>query len=461
MSLYKKAILNSIGVSGINYVVYFINIGAQILLARFLFPEDYGIFLLALSIVEIISVIVFPELSSACIYYQKNKKVFHTAYFMSIIFFIFAIIISLLLLYSFYNYIDTTTIHLLIILIVFKFLYKVFTIYSTYIEKDINFIKLSIYKAFSRIIAIGIGVLLAYNGHSYDSLLAIEVINISLMIISFYYLSPLQVNKKYFDYTLVMPILFYSLKMLHNRLLEILIHRIPTLLIEVITGNKQIIGLFDRANYITGMPSTVTAPFHTKIVFVLFGKIKHNSEQLIKSLEWSLWFLLRIVTPMAVLTYLYTYEIVNFIFGENWIGMVDILKPLSLYMVTLLLFNVTKQIFFALNFTGIIIKMQYIFLLFLLFAFLSIWKFDYNWITLSYAYGLGSLFTIFFIFYKLSALYTINYKFIFLFPIVFILFILLAKINNILLFVLIYFIFLFIFDYKNILYIYSKIRNII
>ena len=143
MSLYKKAILNSIGVSGINYVVYFINIGAQILLARFLFPEDYGIFLLALSIVEIISVIVFPELSSACIYYQKNKKVFHTAYFMSIIFFIFAIIISLLLLYSFYNYIDTTTIHLLIILIVFKFLYKVFTIYSTYIEKDINFIKLS------------------------------------------------------------------------------------------------------------------------------------------------------------------------------------------------------------------------------------------------------------------------------------------------------------------------------
>ena len=72
MSLYKKAILNSIGVSGINYVVYFINIGAQILLARFLFPEDYGIFLLALSIVEIISVIVFPELSSACIYYQKS-----------------------------------------------------------------------------------------------------------------------------------------------------------------------------------------------------------------------------------------------------------------------------------------------------------------------------------------------------------------------------------------------------
>lgn len=453
----KKAVVNSFSISLINYIVYFFNILIQILLVRMLVPEDYSLYLVAISIVEIASIIIFPDMSLSCIYYQKKEKVFHSSFFLSIFFFFIAIIISIIFIYNLRNYFSEEVIFMVIVLIIFKYLYKVFSIYAVYIEKDINFIKLALYKAGSKIIALIAGVIFAYYGFKHISLVAIEVFYLFLVSISFYKISTLRINFYNFDKSLVFPILKYSFKMMHNRLLEILLFRSPNLIINAISTNNSIIGLFDRSMYVAGMPSTIMAPFHSKVALVLFGRIRDNKDDLIKSLEWSLWFIIRLVTPLSIIIYMNTYEVVNIVFGKNWLQMVDILKPLSLYMIVFLLFNIVKQVFFSLNKIEIVTLSQYYTLSIISITFLYIYFFEEKWSILGYAFSLAFLFNLCYLFIKLSKEYNINYKFIFFSPLLFMFTILLFKISSILWILVLYSLFLLLFEHK----IFSNIISII
>ena len=72
--MYKKALKSSFALIGINYTIYAINILVQLLLVRLLIPDDFGTFVLILSVVEIISIFLAFDFSNSCIYYQDKKE---------------------------------------------------------------------------------------------------------------------------------------------------------------------------------------------------------------------------------------------------------------------------------------------------------------------------------------------------------------------------------------------------
>ena len=71
--MYKKALKSSFALIGINYTIYAINVIVQLLLVRLLIPDDFGTFVLILSVVEIISIFLAFDFS-ILVYIIKRKK---------------------------------------------------------------------------------------------------------------------------------------------------------------------------------------------------------------------------------------------------------------------------------------------------------------------------------------------------------------------------------------------------
>jgi O-antigen/teichoic acid export membrane protein len=457
--MHKKALKSSFALIGINYFVYAINIVVQLFLVRLLLPEDFGTFVIIISIAEILAIFLTLDLSNSCIYYQKKDNIFHTSVFISITIFIIAIVLLVISKFILDGFIEPEILNLAIIIILFKLIVNNSMIYASYLEKDFLFIRLNIYKAVARIFALATGLTMAYMSYSYYSLIAIEIVNSILVIGVHYIISPFKFDRYKYDKSIVDSILNYSFKMYFNRMTEVLLYRIPNLIIDKLTGNKQLIGFTDRSFYLSGLPSTVSAPFHTKVAFVLFGKIREDKNNIAITLEWTLWIFSRVVVPFSVILYLYPKELIGLFFGENWLMMSEFIKALSIYSFVFLLFNIIKQIFFSLNLTKYIIYIQWSFIIIILITILTIVQLDYEWSNLMYIYSFTYILAIVIMLYILySKEIILNYIKIFLFPLLYFITCVLFELNFIMILIS-YFILLSMIDFKNIKSIYLLVRE--
>jgi PST family polysaccharide transporter len=336
MSIAKKAISGTIWMSGISYIGFAINFGVQLVLVRLLVPEDFGIFVLGLSIAEILFIFFSFSFSMAVIQIHEAEDLFDTAFYLSLLsgFVILIIggIISLLL----SPYYPLQSIIAFFILCAIQPIQGCSYIYSASMEKELQFKK----NAFVRGIATnfsGFGaVFLAYMGFGVWSLVGKEIFSVILMFFGMRAVSNYRFGKK-FNKNTARRIFDFAYQRMLVRGLEISFFRIPLFLLGTFAG-PRILGLFSQVYYLANLPNTMLGPANQTVAFATYSKVQDEKDKLSKGFYISNFFFVRIVLPVALLVYLFSSNILGILYGTKWLEASEIFKYLSIYMLILPVF---------------------------------------------------------------------------------------------------------------------------
>jgi O-antigen/teichoic acid export membrane protein len=360
MSLIRQAFKGSLAVAAGNYLTYGFTILAQLWLVRLLAPEIYGAYAIILVIVEITYVLVMIEFGTACLYDMDNEQIFNTAVVMAWIWSI-AILLFLLITYPVAKYwVDERTWAVVIILISVKCLYGVSAVYGTVLERNLQFGKLTYLRTFSRVVGLSIGLVMANKGFEINALLAIDLVYYLIAAFLIIYISPLKVSIREFDRQLAKKLIKNSFSQFHFRLSGTVLYRSPVILVQLLTGDKVLVGFMDRAIYLAQIVNTLTSAFTSKIAFILFKRLQSTPGYLERKIQLMIWFMTRLLVPVLAVFILLPKWIITLIYGEKWIIAAPLLAGLAVFSVVVTIYNILNQYFMSVEKLGVVTRLQWV-----------------------------------------------------------------------------------------------------
>ena len=329
MSIAKKAISGAVWMSGISYVGFAVNFGIQLILVRLLVPEDFGIFVIGLSIAEILFIFFSFSFSMAVIQIHKAEDLFDTAFYLSLLsgFVILIIggIISLLL----SPYYPLQSIIAFFILCAIQPIQGCSSIYSASMEKELQFKKNALVRGVATNLSGFVAVFLAYMGFGVWSLVGREIFSAILMFFGMRAVSNYRFGKK-FNKNTAKRIFDFAYKRVFVRGLEIIFFRVPLFFIGTFAGPKTL-GLFSQVYYLANLPNTMLSPVVQTVAFATYSKVQDDKDKLSKGFYITNFFLARILLAVVLVVYLFPSNILGFLYGSKWLEASEIFKYLSIY----------------------------------------------------------------------------------------------------------------------------------
>ena len=368
---YKKYIESTLWSSGLLYIFFIINFIGQVILARLLAPDDFGIIVLSLSIVEILKIFFGFSVSMAYIRMKDSSTLYGTAMFLGLLGWI-GMIVSVLIFYYPISIIFGSNIAFFVLLISF---FSIF-VYLSYIieadlEKKFNFKKSSFIVGISSFIGMFSAVIFAYYGYEEKSLLLREIISPIVL----FYLSIKMTNKKIsFDYNKkeLKEMFLFVYKMLFSRGAEILYMKFPLVLISSLSGSTSL-GLISQMLYLAQLPAVALGPIATKVSYVFYSHHQDDKEIQNKGRNIISLLLLILSIPISFIFYFYSVELLLYLWGEKWIEASPYLKQLAIFTLLYPVFTNLKTYLYS-NAKNSIVTKSFLFgftCLFLSIVFLS------------------------------------------------------------------------------------------
>lgn len=392
MSDFRKIALSSVYVTAMNYSIYFTNIFVQAATARFLVPDDYGNFALAASIIEVMFVIFALDFSTAALQMGGMDGIYENAAALCAMNMAALLIIGGVSILFLRAHFDRVVIDVFCMVFFFRLFNIISKLYLTFMEKDFLFLKSGVLRGAVRLCSLFTGLGMAYAGFGIYSLVAAEAINCFALFTLSVLFSPLRLKLRVIDIALAKKTILQSLKLLSYRVSNVLFYRLPNILIGALTHDKHIIGTLDRGLYWAGLPTTVTAAFHSQILFVFFSGKQGQKKALKDSLNWALWSMARLSICFSLIIYFYTEGFVILVLGKNWLSLIPILKMLSMYSFFLLLYNIMIQLYIGLKKETVLTRLQHLANVALVLTILSIFHFRLPWTNLSMVFSLTTAF---------------------------------------------------------------------
>ncbi len=388
MSLINRAFKGSLVVASSNYLAYGFNILAQLWLIRILSPELYGQYAVVLVVVEFTYVLLMLEFATACIYDMDNEEVFNTAVIMALVWTSGVILILFVVSPVAKIWLDEQTFVFAATLIVIKCGYGIGAVYGTYIERHVQFGRLSLIRAFAKILGLAVGIWLAERGFGIKALLAIDVVNYTLAAVLITCISPLKVRFRDFNRNLAMRLVRNSFSQFQFRLSGVALYRAPVILVQQITGDKALVGFMDRAMYLAQMVNAITSAFTSKIAFILFKRLGSVPGGLERSVQSIIWFTAHLLIPVLILFFIFSDEVVHRLYGEGWTAVAPLLTGLAPFSVVVVLYNIINQFYMSINRLGVVTICQWIMLIIMVVSGLTVGWFD---LTIHYLAWIWSL----------------------------------------------------------------------
>ena len=347
MTLAKRAFAASLWTAGIAYIFFAINFGGQILLARILIPEDFGVYAFALAIKDTLGIFLGFAVSMAFIHSEGTQDDFDAAWILSAVLggiYLFAGLIGGGIIYYFYN-----NVHALVLIVICtaQALILMAAVYLAPLEKRLDFKRSSLVRGLSSSLGLFSAILMAWLGSGVWSLAGREVISAVILLMLGYLISDFRFCEN-LNRTKLKELFNYSFKMLFSKGMEILFSRFPSVIIGTLIGDK-FLGNFYQARYLAGLPNTLLGPFTERVSFALYSTVKNNSEKISEGLCWINYFIVRVMLPASVLVFFAGQELVNFIYGEKWLFAGDLLQGLSGLLFFLPLFSNVKTACYGLG----------------------------------------------------------------------------------------------------------------
>lgn len=347
MSFSKQAV-TAIFWSGFgSYLGFAVNFVSQLILARFLLPEDFGVFVLATSIFEVLSILTAWSFSVAIIQMPDEDKLIDTAFWLSLIEGILLLVVAYMISFilGFY-YPGQKSLPLVFVLLAFnRALSLISAIYTSYMEKNLNYKDLSLTKTLVSILSAFVAVLFAVYGFGVWSLVVKEFLFGILSFIAFKIISGWKFTWR-FSKELAKKLLLFSAKVLASRSLESMFYRADSFLLGLI-GGVNILGYYSQARYLADVSNAISAPATAVAAVPIYSRVQHDENKLKEAYRVWNYFLIRLMLPLSLIFFIFPEEVISFLLGKQWINAALPLQWLAMYPVLVSVFENIKALLYG------------------------------------------------------------------------------------------------------------------
>lgn len=303
----------------------------NILLARILLPEDFGLIAMLSVFIQFSSAFIDCGFTNALIQRKdRSEKDFCTIFYFNIIvsIFLYSILyVSAPLIAGFYNMpqLESVTKVLCLNLIIGAFS----SIHKTKLSINLDFKTQAFISLISAIISGCIAVILAYLGKGVWALVWLSLINVSIQTVLFLFWGTHWIPKFFFSFASFKKLFNYSSKILGATLLSLFYRN----LYPVLIGRKYSVvdlGYYNRADLFSSLPSSSIVQILSRVAFPAFSLVQDNSEQLKKAYTKYIVMSSLIVFPIMIGFSAIAKPLIELLLTEKWVPTVVLLQILCL-----------------------------------------------------------------------------------------------------------------------------------
>lgn len=300
-----------------SYFFFAINFLGQIVLAKLLLPEDYGVYAFSFALVEACAMLLGFCNTTGFINSNGTKEDFGACIKLNIIagaiLFLFGVL-------GFFIIIDIehsiSLGFIFFILCVSQIFLLGASVFSAPLQKQLNFKRVSFYQGFCSSLSLGIAIFFAFLHFSYWSLVLRDFLSyFSFFIITFYF-CPIRIPR-YFMRANIKEQFQFGLNTTISRALELLYYRFPDIFIKLTLG-KFVLGNFYQARSVTNYPIRLMQPLTQQVLFSFFTNIKHDIDFMCNRLNWINYIIVRASLPFVFFVMLFGKQLFVFVYGKQW-----------------------------------------------------------------------------------------------------------------------------------------------
>ena len=333
--------------SVLRYISFAVNFFGQLVLVRFLFPDDFGQYAITVGLIEIVCAFTLSGIQNAAIRYQNLPFVSENSFGLAIVAAGVTILISLGILVSSQVVFDFDNANsAFLILTLSKAIQGFSSVYSAHLLKDMNFLAIGIADIISNLVGMAIALTMALMGFGFLSLVYREVVTIWVKLLWLRNVAKIKLTFR-FDLAVIKQLLFFIKSILILSVSSVFVYRAPSIVFGVFE-TKMFVGLYDRTYYLAGLPNTLLSPILSNFSFTLFSNISEDTIRIKKILDFKFFLLARIILPVFVVLNFHS-ELVVLLLGPNWQDITGLVRHFSLLAITLPLLTVTTQYMLSIN----------------------------------------------------------------------------------------------------------------
>jgi PST family polysaccharide transporter len=305
---------------------FFINI----VLLRLLVPGDFGQIIMITAFLGVVGLLKDPGLSSAYIQQKSVDKNYTNSIFWLLVLINITLFLLLLLLtqpvaHFYQSDSDFTNVYFLLVVSFFISSFSIFP--QAQLVKKIEFKTLFYAKALSQISGGGIAIYAAWKGYGVYSIVMKGLIS-EIVMVSFLWLTMPWIPSFSWNKSALTQIRNYSLPLLGDSLLNYIVRNVDDVMVGKTWGQASL-GIYNRAYSIMLLPVRKLAGVAARLLFPLLSSMQDNDEETRRMFLYNVQIIALITFPLMSFLGMETEHIVFVVLGEQWLGMVPILRILA------------------------------------------------------------------------------------------------------------------------------------
>lgn len=357
MDLKDRAIQGVVGFGSISVIRYVVSFGSQILFARLLSPEAFGIVTLAAAFVTLVGLLGRWGIGEAIMQQAKYKNTFSTIFWCRFGFSVLTIVVVFAaspILGPFY---DRVVVDALLVFAVSKSIAGSATPFHGAMTRDFRLTYLATGQLISLIVSVVVGLwLVVYGGFGVWGLVIFYALQDGLNAVMTTYLSP-QYPKLAFNTNAAHWFLGFAKGMWISKATDAAENQLDDFLIGTI-GATAVLGFYNIAWKITNSYTTIFQTAITKGILPTFSRLKGETEEGKYGMEFVLRLQSYVVVPLYLFISITATDIVVLIFGKEWAGAGPILSILALAGILYPLVNTIRQYYYSIGRSRIVSKVN-------------------------------------------------------------------------------------------------------
>jgi O-antigen/teichoic acid export membrane protein len=323
--------LGAVWLSGTGYLAFVFNFGLNLVLARLLFPKDFGQFALAGSLVELLSVVTGFSFSQAVIQMQDAPGVVETAFVLSVRLYAALVLGAVALGALLRPHYPGPFIPLFVALFAVRNLSVISYVYSALLERAFQYAQVSMIRLISTVLSIGVALGLARAGAGVWSLLGREVVLSGVALAGAWVASGWRYRAGYHAET-AKRLWAFGWQMFVARALETIWYRADTALLGVLVGTL-VLGYYDRSRYLAEFGHYLMSFAAVQVAFPVYARLQGRRDALNYTYRLSHGLLVRLMLPLVIWLAVFPGELVGLLYGAGvrWVETAQILPWLAFY----------------------------------------------------------------------------------------------------------------------------------
>lgn len=327
----RRALVGAVWLSATGYLAFAMNFGLNLLLARLLFPKDFGQFALAGSLAEILSIATGFSFSQGIIQMQDAPGVVETAYVLSLRLYAGLLAGGAALAALLSTHYPGPFIPLFFALFTVRNLSVISYVYSAQLERAFLYNQLSLVRILSTLFSIAAALMLARAGAGVWSLLGREVALSLVTLVGVWIASGWRYRGGYNRAT-ARRLWEFGRQMFVARALEIIWYRGDTAVLGVLAGTLSL-GFYDRGRYLAEFGHYVVSFAAVQVAFPVYARLQGRQDALAYAYRLSHGLLVRLLLPLLIWLALFPTELVGLLYGAGvrWVETARILPWLAVF----------------------------------------------------------------------------------------------------------------------------------